>query len=140
MPVPIGVSPGDFLSGIDFIRSICEALKDSTGSVAHYQGVVSALKSLEAAFEQLNSISATDDEKLAVDEVVDRTKQTLVRFYSKIEKYHKCFGNHRTAAWWRSLPRKIQWQRYTSQDLSELQHELLQHHSALQMILAKIQK
>lgn len=140
MPVPFGVSPGDFIAAIDLVHAICEALRSSTGSSEQYRGVVSALQSLKDALEQLHSINATDEEKLRIGEIVDRAKQSLLRFDGKIRKYDAALGESQTRAWWRSLPKKIQWQRYSSDDIRCLQNELSQHSHALQVLLAKIQK
>lgn len=140
MPIPFGVSVGDFIAGIDFIYSLCDALESSSGSKAQYQGVVSAFKSISDGLSQLEGIEATVEEQLAVSQVIDRIKQTVVAFEVKVSKYEASLGRDHSPKWWKSFARKIQWQRYSKQDVLWFQNELLQHGSALQMIIAKIQR
>ena len=140
MAMPFGVSIGDFVTGIDFIRSAIEALESTTGSQAQYQGLISSLTSLKDALGHVATIEATDDEKRDVDEIIRRMRQTFSKFERKLQKYDSSLGKDQAAAkWWKSFPRKIQWQRYTKEDVRCIQDELFQYFSALQLLTEKIQ-
>lgn len=138
--MPLSFSVGDIFSGIQFIVSVSDALASSTGPKAQYSGVIATLNSLESALNELTTIDATDDERKVVTESIDRVKETVSRFHAKLSKYSATLASNSTAKWWRTLPRKIQWQRYSKEDVSAFHDELLRHASALQLHLAKIQK
>lgn len=140
MPVPFGVSVGDFIAGIEFIQSVCEALESATGSKAQYQGVIEALQSVRDALTQLSILQASAQEKSAVNKIIDRIKQTLLRYDAKINKYKASLGKDKTTNRWTAISRKIQWQRYSKDDVLWFQNEIVQHLSSLQIILSKIQK
>ena len=140
MAMPFGVSVGDFVTGIEFIRSTIEALQSTTGSQAQYQGLIASLTSLKDALSHVATIEATDDEKRDVDEIIRRTRQTFSKFERRLRKYDSSLGSDQAAAkWWKNVPRKIQWQRYTKEDVRCIQDELFQHWCALQLLTAKIQ-
>lgn len=137
--MPLSFSIGDIFSGIEFLNSVRTALASSTGSKAQYNGVVATLESLETALEELNTLDAADRKRRFIVQVIDRIKETISRFDAKLSKYKATLASDSTAKWWRTLPRKIQWQRYSQQDVNALHDELLRHASALQLHLAKVQ-
>jgi hypothetical protein len=140
MPFPIGVSPTDFVGGAEFVHSVYQALKSSTGSKSQYAGVLSALKNLEYALSTIEAIGVTGPEQQSVEEAVEQIKACVSRFHAKIEKYEPSLGSKSTDKWWRSLPRKIQWQRYSLGDVKYFRDELSQHALPLQLLLAKMQR
>ena len=138
MPVPFGVSVGDFVAGIDFLRSVCEAFGSTTGAKAQYEGVISSIRSLRSALERASSVETTQQERQHIDTIIIR--QTFLKYECKLHKYHASLGQPCSDKWWRSFARKIQWQRYSKQELDSIQGELAQHWTALQTALSVLQR
>ncbi|KAK5125232.1 hypothetical protein LTR85_000908 [Meristemomyces frigidus] len=109
MPVPFGVSVGDFIAGIEFLYSIKEALEESAGSRAQYQGVLSTLQSSQQALERLNTFAGTlgDEDRDAVNDIVERYKRTTAVLASKIQRFENALGKGAPDAWWKALPKKV---------------------------------
>lgn len=56
MPIPSGVSVGDFIACLELTKTVIECLEESQGSAAQYRGLVRSLRSLEAALIQVNKV------------------------------------------------------------------------------------
>ena len=140
MPLPIGVSVGNVLAVVRLIRPVKKALKDSTGSKAEYQEVVGALKSCEDALRQPEQILVTAEEKQAINDVVQRTKQAVSTFESKLRRYEPALVPGATEKRWRSFGKTIQWQTSgVKEDIQFFQTELQQHTSSLLLMLSTVQ-
>ena len=138
--MPIALSVGDIFAGIQLFGSINDALASSTGSQAQYNGVLGTLQSLESALTSLQPVATDCIESQLIGDIIGRIKETLARFHAKLSKYSATLGPGSKAKWWRSLPRKIQWQHYSAQDVQSFHSELLSHASALQLGLASMQQ
>ncbi|KAK3677271.1 hypothetical protein LTR78_002809 [Recurvomyces mirabilis] len=134
MPVPFGVSVGDFVSGIQFIYSIIEAADATTGSVAQYQDVLAALQSSQDALQHLQTLSPTGPNKQAVTAILDRYRKTVIAFGLAISGYEKSFTSNPAKKWWRCLPKKVKWQRASIEKVQLFRSELHEHTQALLLI------
>ncbi|KAK5125210.1 hypothetical protein LTR85_000886 [Meristemomyces frigidus] len=139
MPVPFGISVGDFISGVEFIQAVIQAVEETTGSRAQYRSVTACLQSSKEVLTQLDELNVPKEDKVAISKIVQRYEDTTFEFASKIGKYDKSLGGGVSRKWWRSLPKKIQWQRYSEKDVRWYEGQLHQHASSLQILLAKIQ-
>lgn len=81
MPVPFGVSVGDFIAVAGLVREICEGLKDAHGSAVQYRAVMAVLGSLGSALERLQRLQC-DDEALAAarQQATTGVKESIVRY------------------------------------------------------------
>jgi hypothetical protein len=59
MPVPIGISFGDLIAGINVIKRVYTALQDAGAAASEYQALLSGLQNLNLVLEQLRSLPAT---------------------------------------------------------------------------------
>jgi crotonobetainyl-CoA:carnitine CoA-transferase CaiB-like acyl-CoA transferase len=55
MPVPFGVSVGDFISALAALRTILHALEDTHGAGAQYRAIITMFDNLETSLTQLAS-------------------------------------------------------------------------------------
>jgi hypothetical protein len=56
MGTPFGFSAGDFITGINLVRDIIKALRDSTGSQREYLELITELRGLELALIQIKAL------------------------------------------------------------------------------------
>ncbi|CAJ2504295.1 Uu.00g116890.m01.CDS01 [Anthostomella pinea] len=137
MPVPFGVSVGDFIGGIEFICSIKDAVEASAGSRAQYHGVLATIQSSQETLTHLNELDVTPRAEEPRKCHRRRYRHSIVTLASKIQKYDKGLSKSRADDWWRALPRKIQWQRSSREHVLWFQSELQQHATSLQLVLAQ---
>ncbi|CAJ2504309.1 Uu.00g117030.m01.CDS01 [Anthostomella pinea] len=137
MPVPFGVSVGDFISGLELIHDIIKCLKDSTGAKAQYRGIIAALKSLETALTQARNVSAQLEDERSIEEIVRRSEESIRLFVGKVNKYHHALG-HEHVKQWKACLRKIQWQLYSKEDVAGFQHEIRSHVAALSVVMISL--
>jgi hypothetical protein len=112
MVVPFGVSVGDFISGLEFIGELIQALKDSTGSKKDYCELISELESLERALIQVKDVKVDVALQLQKDEVKNAAVQcqgTILRFLIHISKFKSSLGPGGSGIKWRDVLRKCQW-------------------------------
>ncbi|OCK76927.1 hypothetical protein K432DRAFT_428373 [Lepidopterella palustris CBS 459.81] len=121
MPVPFGVSVGDFITFIETVVTVINALHDSTGSAAEYRGVIRELESLKTSLKSLDSLDiANEEQKAALKFVAANAEQTIVEFL--MEDGH----------------RKIQWSLYSKDDVRKFQAQLQSHTVSLNILISQV--
>ncbi|KAK4565339.1 hypothetical protein LTR86_003956 [Recurvomyces mirabilis] len=138
MPIPFGVSVGDFIAGIGFVYDNVKCLEDSVGSQANYRGLVDALQSLRLA---LNSAKTATDvaERDSITGIINACEASLDRFWAKNHKYESHLG-HKQGTSRTDLKtqwRKVRWHMCGKDEARDLQHELEIHISALNLLLLR---
>ncbi|KAI9654194.1 MAG: hypothetical protein M1821_006722 [Bathelium mastoideum] len=140
MPIPFGISVGDFIAFIDTTVKVVNALKDSTGSSQEYRDVVRELESLKLALTEVRNVKTDDAQtKAALDSVVLNCQRTVQDFLNKIEKYKLSLGSiARSEKKIKTALRKIQWALYSKEDVREFQMLLYLHTASLNLLVARI--
>lgn len=109
MPLPFGVSVGDFVACIGLIKDIIDCLQDSQGSAAKYRGLLNSLESLQTALSKVKSVETESREKHALKEAARQCGYTLSAFLAKIEKYQPSLKVGGSGSAFKDSLRKIQW-------------------------------
>ena len=130
MPIPFGVSVGDFIASIEAAHELISCLKDNPGSQAQCRRVSAALNALQLALVQVEH-TATDSNRHVVICIIDGCETTITRFSGKLKKYEGSLGSQTSTSGLKAQLRKIQWQRYGKEDVRALQDEVQAHVSAL---------
>jgi len=139
MVVPFGVSVGDFISGIQLIHTIIDALEDSTGSSAEYQGIIRELKSLETALNCVKDLDIEEEaQEIALREAAAQCGKTIQEFLQKIRKYQPSLQAGGSSKKWKDNLRKIQWSLYSKEDIRRFQAQLQGHTASIQILLQRI--
>ncbi|KAI9692305.1 MAG: hypothetical protein M1822_006536 [Bathelium mastoideum] len=140
MPIPFGISVGDFIAFIDTTVKVVNALKDSTGSSQEYRDVVRELESLKLALTEVRNVKTDDAQaKAALDSVVMNCQRTVQDFLNKIEKYNLSPGcMTRSEKKVKTVLRKIQWALYSKEEVREFQMLLYLHTASLNLLVARI--
>lgn len=140
MPIPFGVSVGDFVVCIDLIKTITDSLNDARGSSAQYHGLVKSLGSLESALVRLRTIrTSCPDKRIALERIALQCMCTLSSFRDKVEKYQQSLklGGSRNRA--KDSFRKVQWALYAKDDIAWFQTEIRCHVDAILIFLNVVQ-
>lgn len=140
MPLPIGVSVGDFIACITLIKNIIDSLKDSQGSSAKYRGLINSLEGLEAALSKVKDLETSNlRERHALEEASRQCGYTLSAFLAKIEKYQPNLKVGGSGSRLKDSLRKIQWALYTKDDIAHFQAEIRGHVDSITLLLHTIQ-
>ncbi|KAI9712380.1 MAG: hypothetical protein M1820_001593 [Bogoriella megaspora] len=139
MPVPFGISIGDFIASIDITVRIVNALKDCTGSSKEYQGVIRELESLRLALVEVQNVKTDDPQtKAALNSVISNCQQTIQDFLTKVQKYDISLGSAADSHKLKNNLRKIQWALYSRDDVRGFQMQILSHATSLNLLMARI--
>lgn len=140
MPIPFGISIGDFIAFIDTSIKVIDALKDSTGSSQEYQGVARELESLKLALAEVQNVKTDNPQtKAALESVASNCHRTIQGFLKKTQKYDNSLGSvanpHRKVI---NGFRKVQWALYSKEDVREFQMQLYSHTASLNLLVSRI--
>lgn len=139
MPLPFGVSVGDFVACIGLIKDIIDCLQDSQGSAAKYRGLLNSLESLQTALSKVKSVETESREKHALKEAARQCGYTLSAFLAKIEKYQPSLKVGGSGSAFKDSLRKIQWAFYTKDDIAQFQAEIHGHVNSITLLLHTVQ-
>lgn len=141
MVVPFGISVGDFISGINFIRELSKALKDSAGSRQDYCELICELESLEKALIQVKDVKVDDALQAQKEEVARAALQcegTILRFLIQITKYKSLLGPGGPSSRWRDVLRKCQWV-LKKEDVQKLRTQIQGHVASIGLGMVTLQ-
>ncbi|KAE9981990.1 hypothetical protein BLS_006742 [Venturia inaequalis] len=136
MVVPFGVSVGDFISGINFIRELSKALRDTAASRHDYCELLCELESLEKAFILVKDIKVDEALQAQKDEVARAALQcqgTILRFLIQIDKYKSSLGPGGSSNGWRNVLRKCQWV-LKKEDVQKLRAHIQGHIASIGLV------
>lgn len=141
MVIPFGVSIGDFITGINFIKELSKALKDSAGSRQDYLELICELESLEKALIQVKDVKVNEVLQAQKDEVARAALQcqgTILRFLIQITKYKSSFGTGCSSNKWRDVLRKCQWL-LKKEDVQKLRSQVQAHVASIGLGMVTLQ-
>lgn len=139
MPIPFGVSVGDFVACIGLIKDIIDSLQESQGSAAKYRGLLNSLESLAIALSKVKSVQTESREKYALEQAASQCGYTLSAFLAKIEKYQPSLKVGGSGSAFKDSVRKIRWALYTKDDIAQFQVEIHGHVDSIALLLHTIQ-
>jgi hypothetical protein len=140
MPIPFGVSIGDFIVCAELIRTVIESLKDAHGSSSQYRGLLHSLQSLESGLNWVRDIQAHDPAlSIALHEVAIKCRISLSTFLAKVEKYQPSLKLGGSTNCLKDSIRKIQWAVYAKEDIAHFEAEINGHVHAVVMLLLTVQ-
>lgn len=135
-------SVGDIITVCLLAKSIVEALNDSRGSSAEYQGLINELRSLECSLleAELFTRSWTDASTAAslqheCSKLVNESRKTLQAFQAHLEKYDSSLSKDSRAGIVKRAGMKIKWQLMAKDTVSRFRSELAGHSNALNMMM-----
>jgi hypothetical protein len=144
MVFPVGVSIGDFITGITLICNCIKALDNVKGASSEYIQLSSTLDALSVAlteFDGLNLLASHASQQQAIKKTVDGCRSCINTFLRRIDKYGSLKSKSRSQ-WSLSAMKtgitKINWSLSTKSDISKFQANVSTHINAIQIVLSTI--
>ena len=145
MPVPFGVSVGDFIVGIEVLIDAIKSLSDTHGAQADYKELFRELNSLKTALGCIQNLSLDPSQPTqasAVNAAIDDCILCVDTFVKRNSKYSS-LDSKQGKAWsldgLNSCRRMVQWAIWKKKDVAKFRAQVQQHADAIQMLLATIQ-
>lgn len=135
-------SVGDIITICLLAKSIVEALDDSRGSSAEYQGLVSEIRSLEYSLLEVEQFtrswrdsSTSASLQLECSKLVMECRKTLEAFRDYLKKYDSSLSKDPRTGILRRAGAKIKWHLLTKDTVARFRSELAGHSNALNMMM-----
>lgn len=142
MAAAFGFSTGDFISSINLVKSVIQALNDSKGSSKEYLEVIAELRGLETVLVLVKSQynqSIQPSQRAALRQAVKDCETSIDDFLASIEKYHGHLNRIGSNSKWKDTVRKIQWHLCEADELTSFRLRIASHAQNIDMLLATIQ-
>lgn len=139
MPVPFGISVGDFIAVTELVHDVARALKDSTGSRTRFLNLIEEFERLEQALLAISTLQAPEgfEEQLVIIKTsAARCEGVILAFLHKHSKFHAAFESEKSKHWWRGALKKVEWQLYKKDDVAETHRALQSHTGMIGMLLS----
>lgn len=135
-------SVGDIIAVCLLAKSIVEALDDSRGASAEYQGLITEIRSLECSLleVELFTRSWTDAATAAslqyeCSKLVNECRKTLQDFQAYLKKYDSSLSKDSCTGILKRAGTKIKWQLLANDTVSRFRSKLAGHSNALNMMM-----
>ncbi|KAL9064146.1 MAG: hypothetical protein Q9161_009056 [Pseudevernia consocians] len=112
MTPAFGFSVGDFINGINLIRKVAKALKETGGASSEYQAAIIELKGLKHALQHLQALEPTEDNLSHVNAIRGMAlacQLPLRDFLTRLEKYESSLEPWADRTKYRGAGRKARW-------------------------------
>jgi chromosome segregation ATPase len=143
MSVGFGFSVGDFISAIELVGTVIDALRSSSNASLEYRELIRQLLSLETALIQVKRLEFEEGQYAEVNalrEAAGLCRRTIDNFLKKIEKYQPSLngasGDGRSI---RDIWMKVKWARCKKEDVAGFKADLVGHTESIQLLLTTVQ-
>jgi len=143
MPVGFGFSVGDFISAINLVQTVIDALSASSKSSSELQELFRQLYSLETALREIKQLEVNESlraEVLALKQSAAQCQSTISNFLSKTKSYQPhllCLNG--VSGSLRGRWKNVKWAMCKRKDVVQFKTDLLAHTESIQLLLATIQ-
>jgi hypothetical protein len=142
MAAPFGFSVGDFISAIQLVSDVVQALKDSAGSSSHFVELIRELYSLERALLEVKNLSVSsiqEPELAAIKQAGAQCLGTIEEFLKKNLKFFRTLREGGSSSKLRDALHKVEWQLFRKEDVQSFRIMIRGHTSAITMLLLTFQ-
>lgn len=143
MSVGFGFSVGDFISAINLVQTVIDALSASSKSSSELQELFRQLYSLETALREVKQLEVNDSlhaEVLALKQSAAQCQLTISDFLSKTESYQPyLLCSNGVSGSLRGRWKKVKWALCKKKDVVQFKTDLLAHTESIQLLLGTIQ-
>jgi hypothetical protein len=141
MPVSFGFSVGDFLSAIELVETVIDALS-STDSSVEFRELISQLRSLETALLQVKRLELDESqyaEVVALRQAAGMCQRTVAGFWRKIVRDQPSLAAETSNFGTRDSWMKINWAICKREDVARFKADLVAHRESIQLLLTTVQ-
>lgn len=142
MSVGFGFSAGDFIAALELVTTVVTALRDSGGSSAEYQALISQLYTLETALLRVKRLELDDSqhaEVVALRQAASQCQRTIDAFWEKIRKYQPSLREGGSGSRVKDAWRKVKWAVCKKDDLVKFKADLVGHTESIELLLTTVQ-
>lgn len=133
-----GFSIGDFLTVGSLIVEVIFSLKQTGGSVRHYQDLILELEGLRNALLQIDRLVGPDELQPTIHSIkitALKCRFFLQEFQTQARKYDRSLGLGNTAGKFKDAHMKIRWGLWKKEAVDELRVKVNAHVGSISMLL-----
>jgi histidinol dehydrogenase len=141
MSVGFGFSAGDFISALELVTTVVNALRESGESSTEYQALIKQLYTLESALirvKQLELDDAQHAEVVALRQAAAQCQNTIDAFLEKIKSYQPSLRAGGSGSRVKDSWRKIKWALCKKEDVVRFKADLMAHTESIDILLIAI--
>jgi hypothetical protein len=142
MSVGVGFSAGDFISALQLVATVADALRASGASSSEYRALISQLYALETALLRVKHLELDDSqhsEAVALRQAASQCQWTIDVFWEKIKKYQPSLRTGGSERRVRDSWMKIKWALCQKEDLVRFKADLTGHTQSIEVLLMAVQ-
>jgi hypothetical protein len=142
MSFGFGFSVGDFVTALELVGTVIDALRESGEASTQYRELVCQLLNLETALLRVKRLELHESqrtESVELHNAVSRCQKTIDEFLKTIQKYqpHLNSGGSRFGA--KDALMRIRWTLCKREDVTRFKSDLLGHTAAIELLLTTLQ-
>jgi hypothetical protein len=137
-----GFSAGDFINGINLIKTLIEALHESRGSSQEFLEVINELYSLERALLEVKTMQFSGKESVqhaAILQAVALCRSSVDKFVAGISKYQPHLRIGGSSEYCLGILRKVQWRLYKRDELIRFRSEIAFHVQSIKLLMLHVE-
>lgn len=142
MSVGFGFSVGDFITAIELVSTVIDALRSSGQAGSDYLELSGQLLSLETALIQVKRIEFEESqyaEVIALRQAAAQCRRTIDKFWEDAKNYQPALTGIKTGSKIRDKWMKIKWAICRKDDVSKFKADLVGHTESIQLLLITVQ-
>jgi hypothetical protein len=142
MSVGFGFSVGDFLSAINLVQTVIDALQSSGQAASTYRELIRELWTLETALMKVKTLEFHEHQsadRIALVQAASQCQLTIDDFWKDIQKYQPHLGSGGSGSRIKDSWMKIKWAMCKFDDLAAFRAALQGHSASIQILLLSIE-
>jgi len=142
MSAGFGFSVGDFVTGINLLKNVIDALKDCGESTAEYRGLTKDLENLMTTLCQVQHLEFDESllsERDALYKAASYVQGIIEQFLDKNQKFHDPLSIGGSGSRVRDAWKKVQWALCKKEDVAKFREQLRDCIGTINLLLATAQ-
>ncbi|KAG0652061.1 hypothetical protein D0Z07_1460 [Hyphodiscus hymeniophilus] len=141
MSVGFGFSVGDFISALELVATVVDALREAGDASRRYRELIRQLDGLESVLLRVKRVELDESqhaEHVALQQAASQCQQTVNEFWQKIKKYQPMLGSTGSSRLKENWM-KIRWAVCKKEDINAFKSDVAAHTESIQLLLTTIQ-
>jgi Fungal N-terminal domain of STAND proteins len=142
MSVGFGFSVGNFISALELVATVVDALRESGESSTEFRALVTQLQTLQIALESVKSLEIEDGQQgelIALRQAAAQCQKTIETFWEKVKRYQPHLRAGGSGSRVKDGWMKVKWALCKKEDLARFKMDLVSHTESIQLLLATLQ-
>ncbi|KAL2812401.1 hypothetical protein BJX63DRAFT_247942 [Aspergillus granulosus] len=141
MAVGFGFSAGDFVAALKLVKTVIDALRESSQASTSFCSLINELHALESAIIRVKMLDLDElqyAEKTALQQAASQCQQTIGDFWSKVQKYQPHLQQRGTNSQLKDGWAKVKWALCKQADIKEFQRRIMGHTRSITLLLLTV--